>query len=173
MYEMAVQSRGKWDLREGSGGGGSRGPRTKLCSLEEEELLKELIDRGIIQEVDGLPVETNTIGKTIGYGDRQGRSLSILLNLRTHNLLQTLSYTPYVCLPHLFLTTSLWSTHWNYFLSGILCFRKFLVPGCPLPAPHPGQNCSGVLNYRHCLLWRIVGNWLFLLCALFSRSQSP
>lgn len=35
------------------GGGGGRDPRTKLCSSEEKELLKELISKGIIQEVNG------------------------------------------------------------------------------------------------------------------------
>lgn len=55
MNEVVAHTRGKGDLLgEGGGdGGGGRGPRTKLCSSEEKELLKELISKGIIQEVNG------------------------------------------------------------------------------------------------------------------------
>ena len=52
MNEVVAHTRGKGDLL-GEGGGGGRDPRTKLCSLEEKELLKELISKGIIQEVNG------------------------------------------------------------------------------------------------------------------------
>lgn len=54
MNEVVAHTRGKGDLLgEGGGGGGGRDPRTKLCSSEEKELLKELISKGIIQEVNG------------------------------------------------------------------------------------------------------------------------
>lgn len=109
----AAQTIGKWDLlREGSGGSGSGGggssdPRTKLCYLKEEELLEELIDRGIIHEVGGLPVETNTIGENDWLWWQTGKEFVNLTKFKNPQFIADPSPHNLCMLPCLFLTTSL------------------------------------------------------------------
>lgn len=167
--QMRSPEGGRWRQQQQH----SRDSRTELCSSGEERLLKELIDRGIIQEVGGLPVEANTMRKNYWLWWQAGYKLANLAKFKNSQFIADPFLHTLHMLPHLFLTTSLWSGHWHYFLSGILCFREFLGPMYPLPTPNPRQNCPGVMSYSHCLLWRIVDNLLFLLCASFPRSQGP
>lgn len=110
---MNDQTIGKWDLpREGGGGGGGGGgssggrdPRIK-CHLEEEELLKELIDRGIIQEVGGLPVETNTIGENDWLWWHAGKEFVNLTKFKNPQFIADPSPRTLCMLPRSFLTTS-------------------------------------------------------------------